>query len=263
VLTHLGAFLQNRPRLLSVDGLGGMTAGMANKPCDLLDRHAIVGTGRDQRVPQVRRRPVPAKPGPSANVLEHLPEVPRTQRRTGGRGEHPAGSLRTRSGSLLLSRLVHLPLPERPAAICARSTRGGTSTSSCLLPPGPRAAPRPTDDCRPGRRPPPSYSPGPPRGARQPYGLQRCRRASGRPGSADPSAPRAAPVPAVPAVGARRALWPKGMLPWPLGALPPCGSMHRWFPAVVTGPPISVSKRPSGCKSLVGATGFEPVTSRL
>ena len=30
------------------------------------------------------------------------------------------------------------------------------------------------------------------------------------------------------------------MLPWPLGTLPPSGSMHRWFPALVTGPPISI-----------------------
>jgi hypothetical protein len=44
---------------------------------------------------------------------------------------------------------------------------------------------------------------------------------------------------------------------------PPSGSMHRWFPAVVTGSPINVSKRPSSCKNLVGATGFEPVTPRL
>ena len=91
-----------------------MAAGMANKPCDLLDRHAIVGQQRDERVPQVPRRPVPAKPGPLANVLEHLPDVPRTQRCTGGRGEYPAGVLPMRSGSLPLSRLVHLPLPERP-----------------------------------------------------------------------------------------------------------------------------------------------------
>jgi len=38
----------------------------------------------------------------------------------------------------------------------------------------------------------------------------------------------------------------------------PSGSMHRWFPAVVAGPPISVSKRPLSCKNLVGAVGFEP-----
>ncbi len=54
-----------------------------------------------------------------------------------------------------------------------------------------------------------------------------------------------------------------GMLPLPLDTLPPSGSMHRWFPAVVTGSPISVSKRPSNCKNLVGAGGFEPPASRL
>ena len=53
------------------------------------------------------------------------------------------------------------------------------------------------------------------------------------------------------------------MLPRPLGTLPPSGSMHRWFPAVVTGSPISVSKRPSSCKNLVGAVGFEPTNPSL
>ena len=135
----------------SVHGLGDMAAGTASKPCDLLDRHAIVGQQRDERVPQVPGRPVPANPGPLANVLEHLPDVPRTQRCTGGRGEYPAGVLPMRSGRLPLSRLVHLP----PGA-CT----GGS-------------------------------------------------------------------------------------------------------PAVVTGSQISVSKRPSSCKNLVGATRFEPVTPRL
>jgi hypothetical protein len=41
------------------------------------------------------------------------------------------------------------------------------------------------------------------------------------------------------------------------------GSMHRWFPAVVTRSPISVSKRPSSCKNLVGAVGFEPTNPSL
>jgi hypothetical protein len=54
------------------------------------------------------------RPGPLANVLEHLPDVPGTPRCTGGRGEYPAGVLPMRSGSLPLSGLVHLPLPERP-----------------------------------------------------------------------------------------------------------------------------------------------------
>jgi hypothetical protein len=36
--------------------------------------------------------------------------------------------------------------------------------------------------------------------------------------------------------------WSKGMLPGPLGTLPASGSMHRWFPAMVTESPISVSK---------------------
>jgi hypothetical protein len=35
----------------------------------------------------------------------------------------------------------------------------------------------------------------------------------------------------------------------PLGALPPSGSMHRWFPAAATWSPISVSKMPSSCKT--------------
>jgi hypothetical protein len=36
--------------------------------------------------------------------------------------------------------------------------------------------------------------------------------------------------------------WSMRMLPWLLGTLPPQESMHRWFPAVVTGAPISVLK---------------------
>jgi hypothetical protein len=64
------------------------------------------------------RRPVPAEPDSLANVLEHLPDVPGTQRCTGGRGEYP-GVLPMRSGSLPLSHLVGLPLPHRPTAICA------------------------------------------------------------------------------------------------------------------------------------------------
>jgi len=39
-----------------------------------------------------------------------------------------------------------------------------------------------------------------------------------------------------------RALMVGGMLPWPLGTLLSSVIMHRWFPAVVTGSPISVSK---------------------
>ena len=57
--------------------------------------------------------------------------------------------------------------------------------------------------------------------------------------------------------------WSKGMRPLPLGTLPPSGSTHRWFPAVVTRPPISVSKMPSSCTNLVGAAGIEPATPRL
>ena len=71
------------------------------------------------------------------------------------------------------------------------------------------------------------------------------------------------PVPTVPAGGARRVLVVKGMLPGPLGTLPASGSMHRWFPAMVTESPISISKRPSSCTNLVGAGGFEPPASRL
>src|SRR5580693_149771 len=66
---HLSALLQDRAELLPVHGLGDMAAGMAGKRCDLLDRHAIIGQQRDERVPQVPRRPVPANPGPLANVL--------------------------------------------------------------------------------------------------------------------------------------------------------------------------------------------------
>jgi hypothetical protein len=107
------------PELLPVYGLGDMAAGMASKPCDLLDRHAIIGQQRDVRVPQVPRRPGPANPGTLAYVREHLPAVPGNQRCTGGRGEDPAGVLPMRSGSLPLSRLAHLHSRSAPTAICA------------------------------------------------------------------------------------------------------------------------------------------------
>jgi hypothetical protein len=107
------------PELLPVYGLGDMAAGMASKPCDLLDRHAIIGQQRDVRVPQVPRRPGPANPGTLAYVREHLPDVPGNQRCTGGRGEDPAGVLPMRSGSLPLSRLAHLHSRSAPTAICA------------------------------------------------------------------------------------------------------------------------------------------------
>jgi hypothetical protein len=48
-----------------------MAAGMASKPCDLLDRHAIIGQQRDVRVPQVpgaQARPTPALSPTSANI---------------------------------------------------------------------------------------------------------------------------------------------------------------------------------------------------
>ena len=60
---YLGALLQDRPELLPVHGLGDMAAGMASEPCDLLDRHAIVGHQRDERVPQVPGAQSPPNPG--------------------------------------------------------------------------------------------------------------------------------------------------------------------------------------------------------
>ena len=182
-----------------------------SKPCDLLNRHAIAGQQRDERVPQVPRRPVPAEPGSLANVLEHLPDVPCTQRCTGGRGEHPAGVLPTRSGSLPLSRLVRLPFPERPGGHLRQLQRAagprGLGVSS-----GPVRAQHcdrrriavQVDVLLPPNRP------GFLRAHPQPSGSPRCRHASARPGAADPSALRAAPVPVVPAVGARRALVVEG-----------------------------------------------------
>jgi hypothetical protein len=64
----------------------------------LLDRHSIVGQQRDQRVQKVPRRPVPAEPRPLANVVEHLPDVPRTERCTRG-VRQPSGSPRCRHAS--------------------------------------------------------------------------------------------------------------------------------------------------------------------
>ena len=127
------------------------------------------------RVPQVPRRLVPAEPGSLANVLEHLPDAPRTQRCTSGRGEYPADVLPTGSGSRLLGRLVRLPLPERPDGHLGQlDARRDLGVMVSLPRPGPRAAPRPTEDCRLGRRPPPSYSPGLPLGASQSSGSRRC-----------------------------------------------------------------------------------------
>ena len=104
----------------------------------------------------------------------------------------------------------------------------------------------------------PAKSPGPPLGARQPPGSQQCRRAPPRPGAADPSAPCSSSAGGC-LPPARRTLVVGGMRPWSPGTLPSSGSMDRWFPAVGTNPPISVSKRPSSCRNLVGAAGFEPV----
>jgi hypothetical protein len=84
---YLGTLLQDRRELLSVHGVGDMAAGMANKPFDLPDRHAIVGQQRDERLSQIPRRPVPAKPGPLANVLEHPPDSSRAHGSTRGRGD--------------------------------------------------------------------------------------------------------------------------------------------------------------------------------
>ena len=160
-----------------------------------------------------RSRGAQSLPSPalSQTVLEHLPDVPCTQRCTGGRGEHPAGVLPTRSGSLPLSRLVRLPFPERPGGHLRQLQRAagprGLGVSS-----GPVRAQHcdrrriavQVDVLLPPNRP------GFLRAHPQPSGSPRCRHASARPGAADPSALRAAPVPVVPAVGARRALVVEG-----------------------------------------------------
>ncbi len=80
---------------------------------------------------------------------------------------------------------------------------------------------------------------------------------------AEDATPAAPAMPVASAVGAARALVIEDDAAPALGTLPPSGSMHRWFPALVTGPPISVSKMPPSCTNLVGAAGFEPVTPRL
>ena len=137
--------------------------------------------------------------------------------------------------------------PRRPYG--PASARDGTSGSWCLLRSDPRAAPRPTEDCRPDWRPAPTRSPGLPRGARQPSGSPECRHASARPDAADPSGLPCRSSAGGPAVGARRVLVVEGDAAMAAGHPSPSGSMHRWFPAMVTGPPISVSKRPPSCKN--------------
>ena len=70
---RLITFLQDRPELLPVHGLGDMAAGMADKPCDLLDRHAIGGTGRETNVCRRSRGaqslPSPARSQTSWNIF--------------------------------------------------------------------------------------------------------------------------------------------------------------------------------------------------
>ncbi len=65
--------------------------------------------------------------------------------------------------------------------------------------------------------------------------------AEGGPADSRRSAPVAEKAAAINAEQQRPQTSAVGMLPSPLGTLPPSGSMHRWFPAVVTGPQISVS----------------------
>ena len=173
---------------------------------------------------------VPEAPGADPHAGQHRPEVP------AGRRPRSPGSVRRARARASVATSATRPQPGGGASgvVRARTRRdlhrqtpacGRTQplrpprskrprlvnaqhrfaeTSSCLPRPDPRAAPRPTKDCRPGRRPAPSRSPGLLRGARQPSGSPRCRHASARPDAADPSALRAAPVSAVPAVGAAR-----------------------------------------------------------
>ena len=182
----------------------------------------------------------------------------------GGRGEYPADVLPMRSGRLPLSRLVRLPLPERPGSHLRQLQRAPGPRRLRVSSGRIRAQHRDRGRiARPGPHPAPSRSPGCPRDARQPSGSQRCTRASARPAGVILQPGRAAPVPVLP--GGRCTARPHGqrMLPRPWDAFPTPGRMHRWFRAVVTGPPISVSKRPSSCKILVGAAGFEPAPPRL
>ena len=166
-----------------------------------------------------RSRGAQSQPDPASRKRrEHLPDVPGTQRCTGGRGEDPAGVLPMRSGGLPLSRPVHLPLPERPDGHlrqlqCAARPRGLGVYS------GPvrtqhrdrRRIAAQADVLLPADRP------GFPGAARQPSGSPRCRQASARPDAADSSAVRAVPVPVVPAVGARRAVVVEGDAAMPAG----------------------------------------------
>jgi hypothetical protein len=105
----------------------------------------------------------------------------------------------------------------------------------------------------------------PPRRARRSLRSRRAGRSTAVLGrdAADPSALRAAPVPMAPARPRTARPRGRGDAAMAAGYPFPSGSMHRWFPPVVTGSPISVSKRPSSCKNLVGAGGFEPPAPRL
>ena len=183
------------------------------KPCDLLDRHAIVGQQRDERVPQVPRRPVPARPGPPAHVPERLPDVPGTQR-------CPANAIRQPPAQPPGPPATPSAPPRPSAPALARRDLG-----VLVSPPARSARSTATDGGSPSRSTSCSQPIAWASSGRTPaIRLTTMWHASARPDAAAPSALRAAPVPVVPAVGAP---WgSKGMLPWPLGTLPPSGSMH-------------------------------------
>ena len=161
---------------------------MADKPRDLRSPyHHQIGARRTCAAGPAtpspcQPRPSRKRPGRSSGCAWH-------QRCTGGRGEYPAGVLPVRSGHLPLGRLAGLPLAERPDGHLRQLQRPAVPGALVSPRPGPRAAPRPTENRRLGRRPPPSRSPGLLRGAHQPSGPPQCGHASARPDAADPFSP--------------------------------------------------------------------------
>ena len=114
-------------------------------------------------------------------------------------------------------------------------------------------------------------------GSRSPRARNCGERSHTASGPANASAGQVLTTPVAPAVSARRPRGRKGTRPLPRGTLPPPGSTHRWFPAVVTWPPISASKchlaaqtwwaqlgsnqRPLACKASALPLSYAPLAA--
>lgn len=80
----------DRSHLLPVYGLRDDGGAVADQVRDLLDRHACFRHQRDERVPQLPRRPAGPDPRAPADAPERAAHVPCQQRSADRRGEHEA-----------------------------------------------------------------------------------------------------------------------------------------------------------------------------